>query len=1728
VKSSKITVLIMLLAGGVCSGQSVTPPVPTSINLPNPTMSSAEPAEMSTHETVSLATGNVAFFLPVASFPQRNGSSLSLGFVLDGNTYSMREPHNIFESLPYSQGDLAPTETFIQMAPSLNTMLWPQPIHTNLPTITADLSYAGLDSYNPCSPPEGNCQPADSNQFINWPEYCMQNWTFTDWDGSSHPFNGTRDCSEVTMLNTAPTGDAYWAFTESLPLKKQISQSVDDSYYVLDATNTSDIRVTKRDGTVYHFSGYPSTGYVGIYHSTQNSPNSDFTSLNHYSAFFSTIVDPNGNSISYANSVITDTIGRKINVSTTSIGYTAMNGQSTIPVTATATKQTATSTAAWPVSYPTSQVPGVSGACRVNYVVPTGQGIAAPQLIYNGPEGGSNFPAPNTYTITLQNGRAYSLTFDVTGNLTEITYPSGGYTKYDYIYGSGSGPVESQNFNDVTCTVQPDQLLAKHECSSSGGCAAAPKVTTAGTCAAGWPAGGEATTCYSGLYGPLQPGGTGTIGAGDSTPTVIDPYGNKSVHYFAGNFTYSSGGAGATSLTYHVGYYDTGDNYYLGQSTLLKSIVRSSSNSSTGCATGGNPWNLQPCTVTTSYSDTSPALSSAVQYTYDSTGFPNIAQIQEYDYSGNLIKTTNATWEHGGIYQSGAAGSTALSNVLDHVKTVSHTDATTGYTNTTTLSYDSLGNLQQSTVMGTGITSMSTIYTPLDPYGRPTQKQDPKGNVTQFSYVDRWSDTSCTTTPNSQAYLTSAKNVALNQTTYYSYDSCTGEVGSVEDPNNNSTNFTYDEMGRILGISYPDGGSETAYYVDTVPNSIQTTKVATPDPSIVTDTILDGFSRKVQIQVSDRSSQDYIDTTYDALGRVSTVSNAYRPGAPSTTNGTTQYGYDALGRKTYELEADGTSAQYWCYDGDPDPTHPQPNCHGNASSFTKGTWVDHRDEVGNDWQHVSDSAARLRAVIEPYSYETDYAYDGFDDLKQIDQWGGAHGSATDLQRTFTYDGLSRLLTAKNPETGMITYSYLASGALCAGNPSIPCSKTDARGVQTSYAYDSLNRLTQKSYSDGVTPEILYGYDGTSINFVPVPSNPARNLTVSLKNTVGRMIYATTVGLSLEVFSYDPMGRVANRWSTTPSFNTGGSVALVSAQYDLAGGRTLLTDSTGRTFNYSYDSAGRLQTASNTVSLNGTPVTTSMVNNMTYFPPGQPQTMTTDTGSATITGTWGVDNRLRVTSYQNLSSANTAGTNYGYSLTYTPNSNVLTDAETVYNPASGAKLWSWNFGYDNLNRLTSAQSAGGVQLGCAWTYDPFGNRLNQQPSGTGLSCTTASTPVNANNQLSNPIYSYDLAGDTLTEGGNTLTYDGEGRIATAGSTSYLYDGTGQRVSKTSGGVETDFIRDFDGTLLNTYVSGSYINQPQEMWIPGRHYGTIYPFVSNGVQEQGIGLSLTNWLGSEAVRSFTVSNGANTGVPSYAFLSLPFGDGQTTLIGGDYDNIHFTGKERDAESSNDYFGARYYASSLGRFMSPDWSAQTEPVPYAKLDNPQSLNLYGYGQNNPLRYVDIDGHFLTQGIGDPSNDPGMAPPPPAPPQSNGSASTAQQQTPPASTPNPNGSVPAPAPGKAPGSKPGDPLVPNEWVPVDSGKGSRDKWGPKYPIPGQSQPSASWDAPNGHWDNPDGKGNTTRYLPGGGKVDHWNNPIPMILGPIILGPIIFNMPVFSMPKLVPLPPPPVLVPIE
>ena len=106
------------------------------------------------------------------------------------------------------------------------------------------------------------------------------------------------------------------------------------------------------------------------------------------------------------------------------------------------------------------------------------------------------------------------------------------------------------------------------------------------------------------------------------------------------------------------------------------------------------------------------------------------------------------------------------------------------------------------------------------------------------------------------------------------------------------------------------------------------------------------------------------------------------------------------------------------------------------------------------------------------------------------------------------------------------------------------------------------------------------------------------------------------------------------------------------------------------------------------------------------------------------------------------------------------------------------------------------------------------------------------------------------------------------------------------------------------------------------------------------------------------------GSLTGIRRHDYL--PFGEeigagigGRTTGQGYVQDNVaqKFTGQIRDGETGLDYFGARYYASTQGRFTSPDvfWKD-------SQVSDPQSWNKYVYVRNNPLRYIDPSGEKAT----------------------------------------------------------------------------------------------------------------------------------------------------------------------
>jgi RHS repeat-associated protein len=323
------------------------------------------------------------------------------------------------------------------------------------------------------------------------------------------------------------------------------------------------------------------------------------------------------------------------------------------------------------------------------------------------------------------------------------------------------------------------------------------------------------------------------------------------------------------------------------------------------------------------------------------------------------------------------------------------------------------------------------------------------------------------------------------------------------------------------------------------------------------------------------------------------------------------------------------------------------------------------------------------------------------------------------------------------------------------------------------------------------------------------------------------------------------------------------------------------------------------------------------------------------------------------------------------------------------------------GYDSLNRQATASATwpdGTTQSFC-WQYDSFGNRLEQESSpssfqsGSGgasacnaqsnASVATDIASYNSNNQIQStnargvtaaPVY--DASGNVTYDGANQYLYDADGRICAVLSipmpgmtamTGYLYDADGTRVAK--GTITT---MSCDPTTNGFQFSENYVLGPggEELTMldGGNNWQRTNVYAAGKLlatyDVAGLHFHLEDPLGTRRMQ--LSGELATLGQPETDIQSLPFGDQlnsypdqYTPSTADDASPLHFTGKERDAESGNDYFEARYYSSAMGRFMSPDWSAEVTPVPYATIGDPQSLNLYAYARNNPITTVDPDGH-------------------------------------------------------------------------------------------------------------------------------------------------------------------------
>src|SRR5579864_5277260 len=576
-----------------------------------------------------------------------------------------------------------------------------------------------------------------------------------------------------------------------------------------------------------------------------------------------------------------------------------------------------------------------------------------------------------------------------------------------------------------------------------------------------------------------------------------------------------------------------------------------------------------------------------------------------------------------------------------------------------------------------------------------------------------------------------------------------------------------------------------------------------------------------------------------------------------------------------------------------------------------------------------------------FAMRTLYSYDALGNLLRVDQKGTAPNDSTQWRtRTFTYDSLSRLVTATNPESGTITYSYDLDGNLLQKTSPAP-NQTGSLTQTVSYCYDELHRVTGKGYGAQScplsTPVVTYAYDSGT-------------------NAIGKLTSLTDQA-GTATYSYDILGRLTAETRTLTGANNAAISKSLSYEYNLDGSLYKLHYPSGNVVTYEPGAAGL------TLSAKDSGNNINYVTSATYGPDSALAGFISGYGAsfAGITNAFTYNKRLQPVNM----SANAPGQTV-FSIGYDFHSGTGTggsgaDNGNVFGITNYKDTTrSQTFTYDLLNRLASAQNAGtdctvnalgGNKKfwGNTYSYDAWGNLLNKTKIGTACAGENLSLTADAHNWIhatGGSDYLYDAAGNmtlNATPPTQTYTYDQENRLTGAAGYAYTYDGDGNRVRKSNSSTGTLYWYMTPGNVGESDLSGNLTDE--YVFFDGER---VARKSTNGVF----------YYFSDHLKTASVITDASGNIKSESDF-YPWG-GELQFVNNDSNHYKFTGKERDVETQLDYFGARYYSNGLGRWITPDWAAKATAVPYAEFIDPQSLNLYTYVRNIPTTRFDADGHI------------------------------------------------------------------------------------------------------------------------------------------------------------------------
>lgn len=639
-------------------------------------------------------------------------------------------------------------------------------------------------------------------------------------------------------------------------------------------------------------------------------------------------------------------------------------------------------------------------------------------------------------------------------------------------------------------------------------------------------------------------------------------------------------------------------------------------------------------------------LDSEKRYTYDGTSSnPKVTQTDyQYDIYNNVTKLsekgdTSSTADDRFTYTEYVYNTTDWIVSLPKHTYLHSSDDTTKisekwiyYDGSTSIeTAPSNGDMTKEIKWLNGGTNIQTIYS-YDSYGNITSVTDANNNTTQFTYGSNdWTYT----------YPNSTTN-AKSQTSTTLYNLGTGNIISKTDPNGNTTSYTYDTFGRILKEIKPydstnNPTTQYTYYVDgNAPDGMLVSKRETASASAVLDTYawVDGLGRTIQTRTETENTLQQIvsNTFYDANGQVKKMS------VPHFDTYSTAYATPVSNIRNTSTTFDAINRPLVI-------TNPK----GDEKSITYDHWkqtiIDENGHTKKEYYNAFGKINKVEEINGNSTYTTTYTYDSRDLLTKI-----TNNNNNDI--TLTYDSLGRRITQVDPDLGTWTYVYDAVGNII--------SQTDNRNITTTKTYDQINRLTTIDYP--TQADVTFTYDIGKIGVLSIATDSAGTVSYSYDNRLRKTNEQRTVnGVTKSTqFSFDSLDRMDTQ-----------------------------TNPDGEVVNYSYNSQGEVESMSGS---------SSILSNVDYnalgkitkkeFANGLDTDYTYNTTDFRL-------NRIQTGSLQDL--------NY----TYDKVGNVKSISDTITNKTQ-------NFAYDDLDRLITASESAGYNQ--SYEYNSIGNLTKATDNG----------------------------------------------------------------------------------------------------------------------------------------------------------------------------------------------------------------------------------------------------------------------------------------------------------------------------------------------------------------------------------------------------------------------------